>query len=83
MQKYALKNGAIHIPIKKKWVSHIKFPWKKGLIVYMYLAALKKGAIRAEQPYHFIYRDITPPPRVEIPKKLHTSVDKRLICKII
>ena len=52
MQKYAhlnrdVKNWALHIPIKKKWVSHIQFPLKKGLIVGLYLAALKKGAIRA------------------------------------
>ena len=65
MQKYAhlnrdVKNGALHIPIKKKWVSHIQFPWKKGLIVY--LAALKKGAIRAAHPYHVIYRELNPPP---------------------
>ena len=35
MQKYAhlnrdVKNGTIHIQFKKKWVSHIQFPWKKG-----------------------------------------------------
>ena len=65
MQKYAhlnreLKNGTLHITIKKKWVSHIQFPWKKGLIVY--LAALKKGAIRAAHPYHVIYMELPPPP---------------------
>ena len=68
MQKYAhlnrdVKNGALHIPIKKKWVSHIQFKFlgKKGLIVY--LAALKKGAIRAPHPYHVVYRELPPPPR--------------------
>ena len=64
MPKYAhlnrdVKNGAIHIPVKKKRVSHIQFPWKKGLIVY--LAVLKKGAIRAAHPYHVIYRELSPP----------------------
>ena len=65
-----VKNGAIHIPIKKKRVSHIQFPWKKGLIVY--LAVLKKGAIRAAHPYHVIYREIgsypppPPPPRAAV-----------------
>ena len=29
---------------------------KRGLIVY--LAALKKGAIRAAHPYHVIYREL-------------------------
>ena len=65
MQKYShlnrdVKNGTLHIPIKKKFVSHIQFPRKKGLIVY--LAALKKGAIRAAHPYHVIYRELPPPP---------------------
>ena len=36
------------------------FLGKRGLIVY--LAALKKGAIRAAHPYHVIYREL--PPRV-------------------
>ena len=36
------------------------FLGKKGLIVY--LAALRKGAIRAAHPYHVIYRELTPPP---------------------
>ena len=68
MQKYVhlnrdvKKNGTLHILIKKKWVSHIQFPWKKALIVY--LAALKKGAIRAAHPYHVIYREL-PPRRFE------------------
>ena len=38
------KNGTIHITLMKNWVSHILFLRKRGLIVY--LAALKKGAIR-------------------------------------
>ena len=36
------------------------FLGKRGLIVY--LAALKKGAIRAAHPYHVIYRELPPPP---------------------
>ena len=60
MQKYAhlnrdVKNGAIHIPIKKKWVSHIQFPWKKG--AYRLPGSAEKGAIRAAHPYHVIYRE--------------------------
>ena len=48
MQKYAhlnrgVKNGAIHTPIKKKWVSHIQFPWKRG--AYRIPGSAKKGAI--------------------------------------
>ena len=78
MPKYAhlnrdVKNGAIHIPIKKKRVSHIQFPWKKGLIVY--LAVLKKGAIRAPHPYHVIYRELSPPP----PSCCFTVQEKRAI----
>ena len=36
------------------------FCWKKGLIVY--LAAVKKGAIRNAHPYYAIYRKPRPPP---------------------
>ena len=35
------------------------FLGKRGRIVY--LAALKKGAIRAAHPYHVIYRELPPP----------------------
>ena len=65
MQKYAhlnrdVKNGAIiYIPIKKKWVSHIQFPWKKG--AYRIPGSAEKGAIRAAHPYHVIYRELPPP----------------------
>ena len=46
MQKYAhlnrdVKNGALHIAIKKKWVSHIQFPWKKG--AYPFPGSAEKG----------------------------------------
>ena len=34
------------------------FLGKRGLIVY--LAVLKKGAIRAAHPYHVIYRELPP-----------------------
>ena len=63
MQKYAhlkrdVKNGAIHIPIKKNGSVIYSFLRKRGLIVY--LAALKKGTIRAAHPYHVIYRELPP-----------------------
>ena len=38
------------------------FLGKRGLIIY--LAVLKKGAIRAAHPYHAIYREIPPPPEL-------------------
>ena len=58
MQKYAhlnrdVKNGVIHIPIKKNGSVIYSFLGKWGLIVY--LAAPKKGAIRAAHPYHGSY----------------------------
>ena len=40
------------------------FLGKRGLIIY--LAALKKGAIRAAHPYHVIYRELPPPPRIRV-----------------
>ena len=55
-------NGTIHLPIKKNGSVIYSFFGKRGLIVY--LAALKKGAIRATHPYHVIYRELPPPPRV-------------------
>ena len=69
MQKYAhlngdVKNGAIHIPIKKNGSVIYSFLGKRGLIVY--LAALKKGAIRAAHPYQVIYRELPPPPPPEL-----------------
>ena len=42
---------------------------KRGLIVYMYLAGLKKGAIRAAHPYYVIYRKLPPQPRRHVTKK--------------
>ena len=81
MQKYAhlnrdVKNGALHIPIKKKWVSLYSFLGKKGLIVY--LAALKKGAIRAAHPYHVIYRELPPPPPPPHPEVFIFQVERVL-----
>ena len=47
------ENGTIHITMMKNWISHILFLRKRGLIVY--LAALKKGVIRATHPYYGKY----------------------------
>ena len=65
MQKYAHINRDVKmepfIYQSRKIGSVIySFLGKKGLIVY--LAALKKGAIRAAHPYHVIYRELPPPP---------------------
>ena len=56
-KKYAhlnrdVKNGAIHIPIKKKWVSHIQFSWKKG--TYRIPGSAEKGGYsgRTSVPCH-------------------------------
>ena len=50
------ENATIHITMMKNWVGHILFLRKRGLIVY--LAALKKRAIRAAHPYYVIHRSI-------------------------
>ena len=55
------KNGAFHIGIQKNWAIHILFVEKRGPIIY--LAALKKGAIR-----HAL---CPPPPPTRIK---HTSI---------
>ena len=47
------KNGAFR-------AIHILFVEKRGPIIY--LAALKKGAIRHAHPYYAIYRKLPPPP---------------------
>ena len=54
------KNGAFHIGIQKNRAIHILFVEKRGPIIY--LAALKKGAIRHAHPYYAIYRKLPPPP---------------------
>ena len=46
------KCGAFHIGIQKNRVIHILFVEKRGPIIY--LAALKKGAIRHAHPYYAI-----------------------------
>ena len=53
-------NGAFHIGIQKNRVIHILFVEKRGPIIY--LAALKKGAIRHAHPYYALYRKLPPPP---------------------
>ena len=57
MQKYAhlnrdVKHGTINIPIKKKWVCQIQFPWKKG--TYRIPDSAEKGGYsgRASVPCH-------------------------------
>ena len=44
----------------EKWGQSYTFCWKKGPIIY--LAALKKGAIRHAHPYYAIYRKLHPLP---------------------
>ena len=46
------ENRTILITMIKKWVRRILLLSKRGLIIY--LAALKKGAIRAAHPYYVI-----------------------------
>ena len=53
------KNGAFHIGIQKNRAIHILFVEKRGPIIY--LAALKKGAIRHAHPYYAIYRKLPSP----------------------
>ena len=52
--------GAFHIGIQKNGAIHILFVEKRGPVIY--LAALKKGAIRHAHPYYAIYRKLTPAP---------------------
>ena len=57
------KNGAFHIGIQKIWAIHILSVEKRGPIIY--LAALKRGAIRHAHPYYAKYRKLGsyhPPP---------------------
>ena len=53
------KNGAFHIGIQKNRAIHILFVKKRGQIIY--LASLKKGAIRHAHPYYAIYRKFPTP----------------------
>ena len=64
MQKYAhlnrdVKMGPFIYQSRKSGSVINSFLGKRGLIVY--LAALKKGAIRATHPYHVIHREFPPP----------------------
>ena len=59
------KNGAFHIGIQKNRVIHILFVEKRGPIIY--LAALKKGAIRHAHPNYAIYRKLPAPPSTPSP----------------
>ena len=66
MQTYAhlnkdVKNGTFIYQSRKNGSAIYSFLGKRGLIVY--LAALKKRAIRAAHPYHVIYRELPPTPR--------------------
>ena len=54
------KNGDFHIGIQNNRAIHILFVEKRGPIIY--LAALKKGAIRHAHLYYAIYRQLTPHP---------------------
>ena len=49
-----------HKGIQKNMAIHILFVEKRGPIIY--LATLKKGAIRHAHPYYAIYRKLPPPP---------------------
>ena len=53
------KNGAFHTGIQKNWAIHILFVEKRGAIIY--LAVLKKGAIRHAHPYYALYRKLPHP----------------------
>ena len=58
------KNGALHIGIQKNRAIHIPLVEKRGPIIY--LAVLKKGAIRHAHPYYAIYRKLPPTPPEKI-----------------
>ena len=70
------KNGVFHTGIQKNRAIHILFVEKRGPIIY--LAALKKGAIRHEHPYYAIYRKLPPPP-----SPTHTHERLSLRCSYI
>ena len=55
------KNGTFHTGIQKNGAIHILFVEKRGPIIY--LAALKKGAIRHAHPYYAVYGKLSPRPR--------------------
>ena len=53
------KNGTFHIGIQKNRAIHILYVEKMGPVIY--LAVLKKGAIRHAHPYYAIYRKLLRP----------------------
>ena len=73
--------GVFHIPVEKNRVSHILFLLKKkktGLIIY--LAALKKGAIRHAHPYYIVYRKLPPFASVRIWPKRRLHMARHIVC---
>ena len=75
-EKYVCqKNGAFHIGIQKNRVIHILSVEKRGPVIY--LAALKKGAIRHAHPYYAIYRKLHPPPPTHTHTHTHTHTRDR------
>ena len=54
-------------------VGHIPFVGKRGLIIY--LAALKKGAVRHAHPYYAIYRKLPSPPPPTTHPSPHSSIE--------
>ena len=77
------KNGAFYIGIQKNGAIHILFVEKRGPIIY--LAALKKGAIRHAHPYYAIYRKL-PPEGMDISKCFRESLglrDNEIDCSYI
>ena len=64
------KNGAFHIGIQKNRAIHIPFVEKGGPIIY--LAVLKKGAIRHAHPYYVIKLRNVYTCNIEIPRKGHS-----------
>ena len=52
-----------------------QFLRKRG--AYLYLAALKKGAIRAAHPYYVIYRELPPPHQEKMGQSSYTVFFKK------
>ena len=79
------KNGAFHIGIQKNRAIHILLVEKRGPVIY--LAALKKGAIRHAHPYYAIYRKLPPPPQEQSDLGLHflhyTILSETLVYEIL
>ena len=75
------KNGAFHIGIQKNRAIHILFVEKRGPIIY--LAALKKVAIRHAHPYYAIYRKLPSPRPPPPPPPPPPTPTRGLQCKIL